>query len=254
MLRTLFLIIVITAFSTAFGQSLEPDSAIKKEVQYDDNKQLNPIYFNQETIENFKSDQEYQYIETEKGVSFFQKFLKWLWNAWVDFWTWLFGENYTENSVLFFLFKYLPYFILLLIVIFIIWIFYKLNPGASILATKDKGEIFFTEEEAIIRSADIKSLIEQALNNKDYRLAIRFYYLLIIQKLKDHQHIVYEFDKTNSDYIKEIRQPTLVSDFKKATTLYDYIWYGNFMVNEQDFAKAKETFIALETQIIKERE
>src|SRR5690606_12376458 len=237
--------IELSCFNSVTMQRFEPI--------YDNDKQLNPLSFNQETIENFKSDTDYQYTETEKGVSFFQKFLKWLWELWVDFWTWLFGENYADNSVLLFLFKYLPYFILLLIVIFIIWIFYKLNPGASILAAKDKGEIFFTEEEAIIRSADIKSLIEQALNNKEYRLAVRFYYLLIIQKLKDHQYIVYEFDKTNSDYIKEIQQPSLVSGFKKVTTLYDYIWYGNFMVNEQDFVKAREAFAALETQITKER-
>src|SRR5690606_15728044 len=107
---------------------------------------------------------------------------------------------------------------------------------------------------AIIQSANIKALIEQALNNKEYLLAVRFYYLLIIKKLKDDQYIHYEFDKTNSDYIKEIQQSYLVNDFKKVTTLYDYIWYGNFDVNEQDYAKAKESFVLLENQISKKRE
>lgn len=254
MLRKLLFIILLCLFSITFGQSIEPIAIEKKVVRYDNNKQLNPITFNQEVLDNFKSDKDYQYAKTEKGVSIFQKFLKWLWEAWVDFWTWLFGEDYTENSFLTFLFHNLPYIILLLIVVFIIWIFYRLNPGASVLASKAQGEIFFTEEEAIIQSANIKALIEQALNNKEYRLAVRFYYLLIIQKLKDHQYIHYEFDKTNSDYIKEIQQSYLVNDFKKVTTLYDYIWYGNFAVNEQDYAKAKKSFVLLENQISKKRE
>ncbi|HBY68162.1 MAG TPA: DUF4129 domain-containing protein, partial [Flavobacteriaceae bacterium] len=84
--------------------------------------------------------------------------------------------------------------------------------------------------EEIIRSKNIRELIEKALQNKEYRLAVRYYYLLILKKLTDAELIDYEFDKTNTDYIAEITSDTVILPFKKATNLYDYIWYGNFTV------------------------
>ena len=129
--------------------------------------------------------------------------------------------------------------------------FFKLNPGARLLKSKEEPANFFTEEEEIIKTKDIKKLIDKALRNQNYRLAVRYYYLLILKRLTEAELIDYEFDKTNSDYISEITSETINTGFKKATNLYDYIWYGNFTVTETDFNKAQQTFKHLETTIPK---
>ncbi|MBL4664025.1 MAG: DUF4129 domain-containing protein, partial [Flavobacteriaceae bacterium] len=144
-----------------------------------------------------------------------------------------------------------PYLIIIALIAFIIWLFYKLNPGARLLKSKETPSIFFTEEEEIIKTKNIKELVTQALEQQDYRLAVRYYYLLILKKLSEGEVIEYMFDKTNNDYIAEISSAEINIQFQKVTSLYDYIWYGNFEVTKSDYAVAQETFNHLEHQIPK---
>jgi hypothetical protein len=80
-------------------------------------------------------------------------------------------------------------------------------------------------------------------------LAVRYYYLLLLKNLTDVNLIEYEFDKTNNDYLKEITSKAINQNFEKATLLYDYIWYGNFSVSENDFYKAQQVFKNIDLQI-----
>lgn len=169
---------------------------------------------------------------------------------WDDFWHWLVGD-YDPGSFLGFIIRVLPYLLIAGVIIFLVWLFIKLNPGAKILGSSKSAEVFFTEEEEIIKTKNIKELIEKALLNNDKRLAVRYYYLLVLQGLSEKQLIDYEFDKTNSDYIKELKSSDLTLGFQKATTLYDYIWYGNFDVTQENFGKAQHTFNDLERLISK---
>src|SRR5690606_17047746 len=108
----------------------------------------------------------------------------------------------------------------------------------ALFRSTEKPQLFLSEEEEIIRNRDISELMEKALADREYRLALRFYYLLLLQKLTEADIISYQTDKTNSEYVSEIRSESLKKDFRKATNLYDYVWYGNFEVTEADFIKA----------------
>ncbi|HAT70516.1 MAG TPA: DUF4129 domain-containing protein, partial [Flavobacteriaceae bacterium] len=94
---------------------------------------------------------------------------------------WLFGD-YEGNAILLFLVNYLPYLILVGIVGFIVWLFIKLNIGNRFLKSPDSGEVLMSEDEDIIKRQHIPSLIEDALNNKQYRLAIRYHYLFVLKQ------------------------------------------------------------------------
>ncbi len=94
-----------------------------------------------------------------------------------------------------------------------------------------------------------KKLIAQALEQKDYRGAVRYYYLFILKELSERELIDYEFDKTNADYLQELIATQLKQGFQRVTKLYDYIWYGNFSVTESDYRKAESTFVQLEKNI-----
>lgn len=222
--------------------------ASTKEVRYDVDSQVQPPNFNQETIEDFKADDDFDYTEVEAGENWYTKFKRWLNRMWHRFWQWLIGD-YEASPFWSVVIQMLPYIIVAGIVGFIAWLFYKLNPGAKMLRSQNTPEVFFTEEEEIIKSKDIQKLIAKALEAKDYRLAVRYYYLFILKRLTNAEFIDYEFDKTNSDYSKELSEKKVASDFNKATNLYDYIWYGNFEVTAEDYKKAERTFRHLETQI-----
>jgi len=143
----------------------------------------------------------------------------------------------------------LPYLLVIAVLALLGWLFLKVNPSDMLMEKQDPPQIALTEDEDIIQNQDIQHLIQQALLNNNYRLAIRYYYLLVLKKLSDKEFINWEPQKTNTDYSRELKDNALNSRFKIITRLYDYIWYGNFEVNELSFRKAEKEFQQLINQI-----
>lgn len=208
----------------------------------------NTWHFEEQVIEKLSDDKAFQYQEISNAPSWWTSFKNWLKNIIIDFLEWLFGDL-ELNGFWIFVIEAIPYLIIILIIVFLVWLFAKLYPETLNFKNKETPQVFFTEEEEIIKSKNISDLISKAINNKDYRLAIRYYFLHILKNLEEAQIINYEFNKTNTDYFKEISQENLKPNFKKLSLLYDYVWYGNFEVNEIDFVKAERNFQTFEKQI-----
>jgi hypothetical protein len=248
-MRILFFLIFLF-LSISFGKAQDTIVPTQPEVvRFDTDSEVSPMEFSEERIESFKADEDFNYTEIQPDEdNWWEKFKRWLSDLWYRFWDWLLPD-YASSPFWSFIVSILPYLIILSIIVFIVWLFYRLNPGAKILKSQDAPDVFFTEEEEIIKTKDIQKLIEQALENQDYRLAVRYSYLLILKRLSNAHVIEYEFDKTNSDYIAEITSENINDQFKKVTTLYDYIWYGSFSVTQADYQIAQKTFNRLKTQI-----
>ena len=256
-MKNIWLLFLIFNIGIAFPVNtisiLQNEKEKTQKVQYDENTDLKSITFDKESIEKFKSNKSFDYSEPENADNWWTQFKRWVGRAWINFWQWLFGD-FSGNAFLSFIIKVLPYLIIAAVIVFVIWIFYKINPGAFLFRKKENPLIVFSEEEEIIRNSNIEELIQEALINKDYRLAVRYYYLRILKHLSEAEMIDYEADKTNSDYNKEITSNSIKVGFEKATLLYDYIWYGSFEVSETDFQKAQITFHSLERIIPKSNE
>ncbi len=101
----------------------------------------------------------------------------------------------------------------------------------------------FTAEN--IADANVDSLIEEAEKSNDYRLAIRYYYILVLKKLSLKNYIKLEEDKTNAEYFNEIKSQKFSKNFAYTSYLYNYIWYGEFFINKEEYTSAKDNFIHL---------
>ena len=101
----------------------------------------------------------------------------------------------------------------------------------------------FTAEN--IADTDVSSLIAAAERNNDFRLAIRYYYILVLKELSLKDFIKLEEDKTNAEYFNEIQSEKFSENFAYTSYLYNYIWYGEFLINNQEYSKAKDHFIHL---------
>ncbi len=250
----LFQILSVLFFSlTGQAQDLPESNEEPLTVIYEESSTVTPLPFDEAVLEKYVGDPHFDYTEVDPEANWWHQFKAWLSQLWSKFWSWLFGD-YESNSFLVFLFNALPYIILGGILIFIIWLFYKIDPGSKLLLSKEAPEVFYTDEEEIIKTKNIQDLIDQALSNKDYRLAVRYGFLLVLKRLSEREIIAYEFDKTNSDYINEIKKTPLLTLFKKVSILYEYTWYGNFIVLEQDYGKASKQFAALHEEIKQSRE
>jgi hypothetical protein len=94
-------------------------------------------------------------------------------------------------------------------------------------------KLVFEDED--IHEVDLEGLLKDSIIKKNYRLAIRYYYLSVLKELSTKKVIHYHKDKPNSEYLLEIENLTARKDFSYLSYVYSYVWYGDFPVNEPKF-------------------
>lgn len=232
-------------------ENISQDSIVAAErLKYDHSTKLDQLEFDLEKIESYHTDEAFNYLAEIEQDSWWTRFKRWVQMHYQSFIEWLFGE-YQANAIIAFILQLLPYLIVGAIMGLIIWLFIRLNPGPSILGDSPAPEVFYNEEEKIVRSQNIAELIQAAIRNGDYRLAVRYYYLNLLKQLNEKGLIDYEFQKTNAEYLKEIREEKFQLPLKKVMRIYDFIWYGSFAVSETDFSLAQKYFGEIERSLEK---
>jgi len=220
----------------------------KKQLQYDKTTSLIPIEFNEDKICNLQKDPAFDYLRTVKNDSWWTRAKRWLNTRYHQFTDWLFGD-YKAYDFVAVLLKILPYLLLGAFIGLIIWLFIRLVPAKFLWKAQDAPQVFLNNEENIVRSENIGELIEGAINNEDYRLAVRYYYLQLLRQLNQKKLITYEFQKTNSEYLTEIKADKLRIEMKKVMRIYDFIWYGSFSLTEADFHFTQNNFLNLQASL-----
>jgi hypothetical protein len=97
-------------------------------------------------------------------------------------------------------------------------------------------------EDEDIHELNLETLLQQAIDNKDFRLAIRYYYLTTLKGLSNKELIDYHKDKTNSEYLFEIENKEMRTNFSYLSYVYSYVWYGEFPVDENSFKVAENKY------------
>lgn len=118
------------------------------------------------------------------------------------------------------------------------WFFRKKDEEVEIAGL----ELLDTED---IESVDLDALLEAALHGRRYRDAARYQYLQALQTLTEQGLIDWDKHKTNLDYLAELRsadRPNLDAPFADITRLFEWIWYGEFPVDEQRFSRVRARF------------
>src|SRR5690554_4043242 len=129
----IFLLYLALLFGSLEGKGANQDSLVPsaQQIKYDTSKDLAVPQLDEQILQKFKDSSEFDYSEQHEGENWWQKFKNWLRELWLQFWEWLLGD-YQPGGWVTFLIKTLPYLILASIVVFVVWLFYRLNPGATI--------------------------------------------------------------------------------------------------------------------------
>ncbi|WP_348824123.1 DUF4129 domain-containing protein [Flavobacterium aestuarii] len=193
--------------------------------------------------ENFKkkytdTDFVYEFKTPEKNA--WDRFKEWLSN----FFKKLFSLSDNKTSSL--LVEILLRVIAIAVVIAVIYMIVKAimnNEGQWVFGkNSDKKIINYDEIEKNLHLVDFEKLIQKSLLSNEKRLVIRYYYLWLLKKMSTQQIIVWDLEKTNSDYLYEIKDQAQKDDFAYLSYLYNYIWYGEFDLDDITFVKAKNAF------------
>jgi len=240
-LKVFFILVLLSTLSFAQQDSLT--------VKFDDTP-LHVQQITEDDLETYKNDDAFNYIETVANDSIFQNIKRWLKNILQSIFEAIFGVG-NVSGILYFIFNIVPYIILAILLFFLVKFFLKVNSRSIISGKQKLATVKFTEDEHIIKNEDINALISDAVAQQNFRLAIRYYYLLSLKSLTDKELIVWQQQKTNTDYISEIGTVTLKTDFKAITKIYDYVWYGEFEIDEIKFESLKAAFHKLDKTILK---
>jgi hypothetical protein len=89
---------------------------------------------------------------------------------------------------------------------------------------------------------DPDSLLRNAIRSGNYRLAVRYLYLQSLKRLSEKKFIEINSNKTNYEYVTEIRKHKFANEFASLTLQYEYVWYGEYPVDERLFEQIQNGF------------
>lgn len=151
-------------------------------------------------------------------------------------------------------------FILILAVVVVLVLLLKSLLGLEISPKKKKlrtpgsgGSINLEAIEANIYESDLTAYVRQALAQGQYSLAIRLYYLALLKELSLKKMIHWKRDKTNRQYLMEMKKTAHAEAFEGITQTFEQIWYGDRSFEKADFEHLEPIFQSMIQRIEKEK-
>lgn len=140
----------------------------------------------------------------------------------------------------------------ILALIFIGFISYKVFFKNGIFRRR-KNKLIAENEEGLRHDLEefskYDALISDAENKNELNLATRYLFLKTLKTLSDKGFIDFTAEKTNKEYLKEMEQNKFFKQFKKLTRNYEYIWYGKFLIDKNNYHNLKEEFILFNEKV-----
>ena len=234
-----YLLIAVVVPTNAFAQFAEfrvkpPDQFVTDSASYEFRS------LDKEIIEEIKKNDEFSYAESPtQGTTLWQRVLAWL----LDFFTRLFYLG-GQSSVG----KYLIYGLIIAALIFTILKLLNV-PHTSLLQRTSAQNINYKIENEDIHLIPFESQIAAAIEVKNYKLAVRLYYLFALKNLTDSNLIEWKPGKSNAKYIKEIKLKPVRNAFVSLSQLFDYCWYGGFEIDKVIIDRSRDIFKNLNAQL-----
>ena len=188
--------------------------------------------------------EEFDYdVKTGESANLLSRAVRWFLNLISN----TFGFDISPRTLL--ILEYIIYALMGALVIYLLVRMFVNEQFNALFTKKARSIIDIDLSEQHIESIDLDALMNDALKNKDYRLAVRYQFLKILKLLSQQNLIAWHFEKTNSDYEREIKEGELQQEFKKASYLYEHIWYGEQPLDEVVYQKTDARFNKLKNLI-----
>ena len=120
--------------------------------------------------------------------------------------------------------------VVFLIIAIIYMVFVNVKIDQSIIPPTDEGE-----EIKDIEDIDTDTEYQKAVADGNYKLAIRMQFIKILQILTQKEIIEWQNEKTNRDYIREIKDRDTKTAFRTNSNYYEKAWYGDEAIDFSSF-------------------
>ncbi|AZA87040.1 DUF4129 domain-containing protein [Chryseobacterium shandongense] len=198
-----------------------------------------PKKFKENVPSRYKGE-DFDYTTTKPRMSVWEKLMKKI----VEILNSIFGETVFTNSsniagMLVRLFAiilagFLLYFI----------IKYLIGKDGNFLFGKKNKKVDLKDEELHenIHEINFPESILKFEKSGDFRSAVRYQFLFVLKKLSDKKLIAWNPEKTNKDYVAELKAPHLKEEFFQLSYIFEYVWYGEFSISEESYQQFKTQY------------
>ncbi len=254
-----FLLLCCTAGPSVFGQTEDNPPAVEAYVdslntghyrnmyRADSVLMKNPITENTVYPKTFKdkipsryTGKDFDYTTVKPRMSFWEKLMKKIY----EFLESIFGKTVFTGSgnlagVLIRLFA-------IILVGFILYfiIKYFIGKDGAFLFGKKNSKLDLQEEDLHenIHEINFPESVLRFEKSGDFRSAVRYHFLWVLKKLSDKKLIAWNPEKTNGDYLAELNVPHLKDQFYDLSYIFDYVWYGEFAITQEDYTKFRDQY------------
>lgn len=138
-------------------------------------------------------------------------------------------------------FGHLHWLILALAVGFLLFFFRKrLFHGVFTVDAMRGRQVLEMEED--IAQLDLDSLLAAAEKVHNWRLALRYRYLIVLRHMVDKGLIIWQPRNTDRDYLHQLKDPVQRATFSELSFLFKWAWYGDAPMDEQRYRELAPLF------------
>jgi hypothetical protein len=234
----LFVFFLVVSKSYAGGPAKNTAKTVHRTSIQIDTQKVDVRHLDSAALQQYSKDPDFNYtIEKSEQLSWWDRFWRWFWD-WIER---LFPKFSGGNHIAA-IFKYLLIGVLACLVVWLLFWILKINFLQLFKKKKNDDSIPYTEYLENIHEINFDDAVENALADKNYRLAVRLLYLRCLKQLNDANLISWRIEKTNFTYLNELEDPEYKKQFGQLTTRFEYVWYGDFPVDGQIFQNINALF------------
>lgn len=142
----------------------------------------------------------------------------------------------------------------LVLIVLLVRIILSNSRDAKVGGSSDSLEFMMEKMEESLHETDLERALRLALESKNYKAAIRIYYLAVIKECSSRKLIKWKKDKTNHQYLMELLSTPFSRDFATVTLRYEQAWYGDQDIELGHYENLKPAFDQLLSKITKHGE
>ncbi len=185
-------------------------------------------------LEKYKNDPEFDYDGGSKEAEDWISKIK----NWINQQLAILRSSKAYSTLL----DYLYYGLMIAALILIVRGLIKADRRGLLFGKINSNEIKIIESEEDISQINFDELISIAIESKQYKLAVRYLFLNSLKLLSEKGLIELKNNKTNYQYLSEIKNNQIADVFRNTTSSFEWIWYGDFPVDENIMKSSQNDF------------
>jgi len=155
------------------------------------------------------------------------------------------GKGFLDYVIDFFestLVRIIFYMLVAGLVIFVLYRVVVVNELFIFYSAKKSKKNFKESETTVLDPGTLNRKIQESIDQKKLNTAIRYLYLKTLYTLNEKSLIKFHPQASNNDYMDQMSDHKQVKDFRFLTEVYEYVWYGQFQISEQQFLIVHNSF------------